>query len=212
MFEINHGAILGAVAHAFAKRLSSVSISASDSIPGLSYVKKYNFKPHGSHPLLDPNYSSSDLRIRHADVTLSRLDKTRLIADWEVALQNIRVCGPNWPGKNCGRCEKCIRTMLALIATGSLKKTEAFPGNDVTDKLVSTINIKKPVFGYSVEDDYLELLVPLAERGRHDLVHAIEQLLKRSHSRNKSLKTRMKRFDSKYLNGHLVRLKRFLAS
>jgi hypothetical protein len=212
LFDINHGAILGAVAHVFAKRLTDVSISASDSIPGLSLVNHYNFKPHGSHPLLDPNYSSSDLRVRHADVTLSRLDKTRLIADWEVALQNIRVCGPNWPGNNCGRCEKCIRTMLALLAAGVLNRTRAFPGNDVTEKLVSAIKIKKPVYGYTVDDDYLELLAPLAERGRHDLVHAIEQLLKRSHSRKKSLKTRMKQLDSKYLNSNLVKLKRTLIS
>lgn len=212
MFTINHGAILGAVAHAFSDRLSTVCFSSSDSIPGLRYVKSLTFKPHGSHPLLDPLFRSSELRIRHDGITMSRLDKTRLLADWGSALDNIRVCGPNWPGDNCGKCEKCVRTMLALLAAGVLDRSGAFPFDDVSAELVDSVNIKRPVFGYAVEDDYLELLPALGRMGRMDLTRAIEDLLKRSRRRRRKLVSVLREIDREHLNGILSRTKRSLTA
>lgn len=207
VFTINHGAILGAVAHAFSQRLTNVSISASDSIPGLSFVNCHSFKPHGSHPLLDPCFGSSDLRIRHDGVTLTRLDKTKLIAGWDMALNNIRVCGPNWPGINCGRCEKCVRTMLELLAAGVLDRSAAFPFDDISAAQVAKINIKKPKFGYTVDDDYLELIPPLREKGRLDLVNAIEGIIKRPYQRKKFVSV-LREIDGKYLSGILSKTKK----
>lgn len=213
-FSRFHGSILASAAHAFARRLTVVSISASDHISALLLLNRQHIKPHGSHPLLDPNYSSSDLRIRHDGITLSRLDKTKLVADWDVALQNIKVCQPNWPGKNCGRCEKCVRTMLALLAVGALDKTNAFTLDDISEDQVSKIRTKKPTTrnDYTVEDDYLELIAPLAERGRHDLVRAIEHLIARSRYRETHLQAMIKRFDRRYLNSSLARFKRLILS
>jgi hypothetical protein len=51
---------------------------------------------------------------------MSRFEKTRLVAAWDAGLQNIKVCTRNWPGANCGECEKCLRTMLALTALNAL--------------------------------------------------------------------------------------------
>ena len=208
MFSINHGAILGAVAHAFSGRLTTVCISASDSIPGLQFVHSSFVKPHGSHPLLDPCYGSSDLRIRHDGITMTRLDKTKLIADWEPALKNIRVCGPNWPGNNCGKCEKCIRTMLELLAAGVLKKSDAFPADDITEALVAGVHIKKQTFGYSIDDDYLELIEPLRQCGRADLAHAVELAVRRAHHQNKGIIKKFKEFDRKYLSSALAKTKK----
>jgi hypothetical protein len=215
-FFINqfHGAILGAVAHTFAHRLTTVYISSSDEIPTLSLIKRQHFKPFGSHPLIDPNYSSSNLQIRHEGITISRLDKTKLVADWDVALQNIKVCQPNWPSENCGRCEKCIRTMLALLALGALNKTNAFSQNDVFEDLVSKINIKQPMMknSYSVEDNYLELIPPLMKIGRQDLVRAIEELIERYRRPKVGLKTKIRKFDQKHLKGSLTKLKQSMFS
>lgn len=74
---------------------------------------------------------------------LSRLDKTKLVADWGIALNNIKVCQPNWPGENCGSCEKCIRTMLGLLSLGVLEKTRSFPENDVSETMISNIKMKR---------------------------------------------------------------------
>ncbi len=210
-----HGAILAAVAHAFAKRLTVVSISASQSIPTtLPMLNRQHFQPSGSDPLTDPNYSSNDLRIRHVGLELSRLDKTRLVADWDAGLQNIKVCQPNWPGDNCGRCEKCVRTMLGLLSLRVLDKTRAFPEDDISHELVTNLRFKKQTHkdDYSIEYDYMELIAPLAEIGRYDLVQGIEHLIARSRYREPGLKEKLKAFDQRYFKGSLSRLKRLFYS
>lgn len=208
MFSINHGAILGAVAHAFSNCLIRVYISASDSIPTLSLVDHYNFKPHGSHPLLDPLFSSHNMTIKHDGIAQSRLDKVEMLSHWDSALQQIRVCGPNWPGENCCNCEKCVRTMLELLAAGVLHKTRAFSIKDVSAEMILRLNIKKPEFGYTVDDDYLELIRPLERMGRQDLIDAILSMIDRSHYPAKSLKQKFRRFDAKYLDNSLSRIKK----
>jgi hypothetical protein len=193
------GAALSAVAHALSQRFTVVSIAATFDVPNLG--------PWGSHPLLDPNYSSSDLRIRHEGVVLSRLAKTKVVADWEVAFQNVRVCNKIESYRrgmlNCGRCEKCIRTMLALIALGVLNRTRAFPLDDVSESVARSVWINDVY----EESCYRELLVPLAEKGRGDLVNGVNRAIDRHH-RKVDWKTRIARVDRTYLKGNLSRLKR----
>jgi hypothetical protein len=188
------GSALAAVAHAFARRLTITSIPASDDIA--------NLHPEGTHPLIDPNYSSSDLQIRHDGVALSRFTKTKLVAEWDVALQNLRVCNRSRyyqpDSLNCGQCEKCVRTMLELLALGLLDKTYAFPRQDVSSELVRSLVKMKPTHVHF----YKELLPFLAEKGRHDLVRAIEHKIAESHDLH--WKTLLKRFDRKYLSGSLA--------
>ncbi|NQT67971.1 MAG: hypothetical protein HQ552_00145 [Desulfobacteraceae bacterium] len=160
------GAVLAAVGHAFASRLNLAYIASSYDIPNLA--------PCGSHPLLDSEYSSYDLRIIHRDLSLSRLEKLKIVAGWDVALQNFRVCLANVPDRlNCGKCEKCIRTMTELVAIGALDKTKAFVENDVTPAQLSqfdiTIRHRDPF--------YRAMMAPLQKRGRHDLVKTIEKML-----------------------------------
>jgi hypothetical protein len=207
MFDMNHGAILGSVAQAFSRRLSCVYVSSSDSIPGLSLVNRYNFKPHGSHPVLDPLYGSYHLKIKHDGIISSRLDKIRLISGWDSALRQIRVCGPNWPGKNCCKCEKCVRTMLGLLAAGVLQKSSAFPTGDVTEDMIAEIHIKRPKFGYSTDDDYRELILPLKAIGRNDLALAVEKMIDRSFYPGRTLRQKIRRLDQKFLGGTLGDLK-----
>jgi len=212
MFDINHGAILGAVAHAFSQRLNTMCISSGDSIPGLLHVNRMTFAPDGSHSLLDPYYGSRDMRIRHYGIALSRLDKTKLIAGWDAALKNIRVCGPNYPGMNCGRCEKCLRTMLGLLAAGVLDSSGTFPVRDVTADMVAKIHINQSRFGYSFEQDYLELIDPLRQMGRPDLARAIEQAVTRSQRKKGGVVAKIKEMDRKYLSGTLAKTKKLVTS
>jgi hypothetical protein len=197
------GAILSAIAHAFRQRLTTVSIAATFDIANLG--------PWGSHPLLDPNYSTSDIRIRHDGVAFSRLAKTRLVAGWDVGLQHLRVCNkiqyysPNT--LNCGVCEKCIRTMLALLVLGVLDKTNAFPFGDVSEEMVTGVRIKDS-YG---ESCYQELIDPLSDKGRDDLVRGIKRAIARYRGEVK-LKARIAHFDRAYLNGTLTRCKRLILS
>jgi hypothetical protein len=193
------GAVFAAIAHAFAQRFSVVSLASSFDIPLLH--------PHGSHPILDPAYSSSDLRIKHDGVCLSRLMKVKLIAEWDVALQNLRVCnnissiGPN--NLNCGQCEKCVRTMLALLIVDALHRTQRFSKHDVTPDLVeSAIYMDKTTSPF-----YRELILPLMAMGRHDLVAAIRRKLsqyRRLENRHR-VKAHIRKLDTEYLRGALVK-------
>lgn len=160
------GAVLASVAHAFDSRLNLVYVAASYDIPNLA--------PCGSHPLLDPAYSSYELRIRHRDVQLSRLDKLRIVAEWEAAFQNFRVCLANVQGRlNCGKCEKCVRTMTELVALGKLDKTRAFEEDDVSSELLSSFSIR-----IRHREPFYEAMLPLLEaRGRKDLVRTIRMML-----------------------------------
>ena len=160
------GAVLAAVAHAFSSRLNLVYIASSYDIPNLT--------PCGSHPLLDPAYSSYDLRIIHRDLALSRLEKLRIVADWDVAFQNFRVCLANVPDRlNCGKCEKCIRTMIELLAIAALDKTKAFVENDVTPELLAQFDITIR----HRDSFYREMLSPLKKQGWDDLVNTIKKML-----------------------------------
>ncbi len=177
---------LSAVAHSFAPRLSDVWISSDGYAAGTT--------PWGSHPSIDYNYSSHNVQVHHGPLR-GRFEKVKLIADWDAALNNMRVCTGNPDGLlNCGDCEKCIRTMTMLVAAGKLKQCKAFPINDVTPRLLREITITDKK-NYKA-DYYYEVLKPLAERGRGDLVKVLEKEL--------GWVGDIKRFDRTYLNEGLA--------
>lgn len=165
------GAALAAVAHALSPRFASVTIGG--------HCDPNHLGPWGSHPLLDPYFSSSDLLIRHEGVTLTRLDKTRLVAGWDVAVENLRVCNHykrySRGVLNCSQCEKCVRTMLEFYALDALDRTGAFPCTEITAQMIfKYVNIDNDF----VEGFYLEILDLLTRKGRTDLVQAIEYKIK----------------------------------
>ncbi len=197
-------AAFSGVAHALSKRISRVIVNSTYDIP--------NLMPASSHPLIDPNYSSSDLRIQHFGETLSRLEKTKLVADWDLALQHMRPCNrakinyqPNLI--NCGKCEKCLYTMLGLLAVGALEKAQAFPEHEITADMV------RLAVGHSRYTEfpfYGELKAALSKKGRHDLVHAIKQTQAsyRAFQWKNTWRERIKEFDRRNLNGKLKKLKK----
>jgi len=191
-----HAAILASVAHAFARRLTLAVIASSTHHGHVSW---------GSHPLLDSHFGSSDLRIRHDSTFPTRFERHKLVADWDIALQNIKLCPPNFPGRNCGHCEKCLRTRLALLALGVLDRTDAFPKEEITPeqlKSVANVTMTSRAFQYG------NLIGPLREIGRDDLAQVLESKLERYYDIEPGWKGRVKRFDRKYLGKSLTRFRR----
>lgn len=222
------GAALAAVAHAFSRRISRGLIASSDSVQG-------GLVPMGSHPLLDPNYSSAAVDIEHDGIRLSRLDKIRLISQWQRGLQHVRSCFDCFrpPGVlNCGRCEKCIRTMTGLLACGALKDCGTYPLDDVSPDLLQTLETAPMQYdpekrrqwlkqvmttlNYANQGSWRSMIPPLEELGRHDLVEVIKAKLAayeahvRAHERCGM--GRLKRFDDRWLRGTLATLARLLRS
>ena len=128
-----------------------------------------NSPPHGTHPCLDHHYATEAVAVRHAQVGLSRFEKTRLVAEWEEALSVLRTCFyhriPD-PGRiNCGECEKCLRTMLALVALGKLDRAPTFAHDDVTAAMLEPLVIDNAINVLY----YTQCADALSARQRHDL-------------------------------------------
>ena len=100
----------------------------------------YKKIPLGSNPLSDPMLSSADFKVICDGAAFTRVEKVSHIANWEAANQNLRVC---WEGpdlsKNCGVCEKCIRTILNYRVTGN--KLPGCFDKDISDKQILSIPI-----------------------------------------------------------------------
>ena len=88
--------------------------------------------PWGSNPLSDRMLSSKAFEIVHDSAEYTKLEKVRKLAQWPEAIKELRVC---WQGeqldRNCGCCEKCIRTILIFRANG-MGLPQCFE-RDVTD-------------------------------------------------------------------------------
>jgi transposase InsO family protein len=110
-----HGAALAAVGQVLSGVFDSIGIPAS-----LPYARLH---PFGSHALLDPLWSGSALELLQDGAELNRSQKIdRWIARSPLALRHLRVCWENRNGRfNCGVCEKCVRTKLALYAADALE-------------------------------------------------------------------------------------------
>ena len=192
-----HGSFLAAIAHAFAPRFSYASIASTYDFA--------NLEPWGSHPLLDPLYSTTNLRVRHENAALSRLEKTKLVGEWDVALKHLRVCNEkesySQGNYNCGKCEKCVRTMTAFLSLGLLDRITTFKEKNVSkEKLVNTCYLSD---SYE-ENCYRELIEPLTNLGRHDLVDGIYQIIRRYHEQD--LKGLVKRLDRIFFDGNLLNM------
>ncbi len=202
------GAYLAAIAHAFPTRFSSAIISASYKVTYLP--------PWGTHPLLDPNYSSCATTIRHEWIQLTRQEKVAVLAEWDRGLQCLHVCNHNkefYPkgALNCGSCDKCLRTMMELLLYGALNRCPTFPGQEVTPEMIHNMKL--------LHDPTLltELIEPLKGIHRDELAEAIEQKLVQYQNAQKlsssnSLGERIKEWDHRYTRGLLAKSYGFIKS
>lgn len=195
--------ILAAAAHALSGRISSVSIGSAGTNLGFTFKQA-----RGQHPLLDTLYGCSSMRVFHEDGTMTRLQKLRVIAQWDVGLKNLLICS-DWGRKevNCGRCEKCVRSMLEFIALGKLDASP-FSGCSISAESVRSTMLNSAC----AESFWVDLISPLAAAGRNDLAQAARAVVREYHRRKRitAAKERAKEFDRRYLGGVGVRLNRFV--
>lgn len=105
------GAAVGACLTLIGGRFAVGWVPSSDSYRTL-------ILPYGSNPVSDGLLGSERFAIRY-DQLRGRPEKVGLLADWPESLQELRVC---WEGRerdrNCGKCEKCVRTILSFRVAG----------------------------------------------------------------------------------------------
>jgi lipid II:glycine glycyltransferase (peptidoglycan interpeptide bridge formation enzyme) len=115
-----HGAALATVGLLFQHLFREILIPS-----GASYAELY---PWGSHPLLDPLWSTDLTRFEHYGCEATRVDKAVYISNSEPAMRWLRVCWVNPSSAyNCGSCEKCRLTMMDLHAAGALGRCKTLP-------------------------------------------------------------------------------------
>jgi hypothetical protein len=103
---------LAACLHNYSHEFSCGLVGSSESYDSLVL-------PWGSNPATDHLLSGAALRIVHDGAGYSRTRKVEEIAKNPTATSVVKVC---WEGretfKNCGLCEKCMRTLLNFLAVG----------------------------------------------------------------------------------------------
>ena len=188
-----YGSVLASIAHAFHQRIGHVKVASGSSVEDLS--------PHGSHPLLEPNFSSYDLSVYYDALRVRRFEKVGLISQWPEALSTLRACfNPFRPADafNCNKCEKCFRTMTELLIHGKLSQVPTYKYNDVTTEMIEKINSyplwmlrifnkdlrrmdNQQALDYTLKElapasmnYWKEMVEPLQQMGRSDLANIIK--------------------------------------
>lgn len=116
----HHGSSLAAIGLLLAPIASRVLIPATHTYAEL--------RPLGSHPMLDPLWSTEHTEIVHVGADVDRLTKIRTVADHPAARTHLRVCWENLDDAyNCGRCEKCVRTGVAVRLAGAEGRFTSLP-------------------------------------------------------------------------------------
>ena len=159
---------LASVALSLAGGLRKAYIPSGDTYATLS--------PWGSHPQVDPLWASESLEFRHDGCEAYRSQKLEwYVAKSPLAIENLHVCGYESSGlRNCGRCEKCLRTLIGLAGLG----VNAPPGlfaEGLDFRRVRGLDGGDRVVGYYLRDN----LRLLARHGRDPgLEGAIRQALR----------------------------------
>ncbi len=151
--------------------------------------------PWGSSPITDHLLSSSAFNIIHDGAGYNRTEKIKEISSWSTGVNHLRVC---WQGdlkdKNCGQCEKCVRTKFNFLAAGE-PVPACFPDSNITEdlskiSLVSEVALAewRQLYKYA-QTNNIEL--PCAER--------LSKITKCIQPRKVSIRKRIKNKIKKYL-------------
>jgi len=163
-----HGPALAAASLMLEPRFSSVLLSSS--------FGPHAQRPWGTHPRVDPLLSTSGTQFVHYGAEQDRFGKIAFLAQHDIALRHLHVCWENGSETNCGRCEKCFRTMLSLEMLGVLEKAITFPkGAFCLERMDEICAEPEIVIGV-----YPTLRQHALELGRKDIAAALDRCVERN--------------------------------
>ncbi len=123
---------------------------------------------------VDHLWSSEGLTIEDWGGRFGRVERLRRIADHPLVQATLRVCWVNPDGAyNCGRCPKCLATMIGLEAIGARGKIRTFPAELDLEPLQKSQRIMTPLRLALWED----VLAAVEEAGRADLKKAVAPMV-----------------------------------
>jgi polysaccharide pyruvyl transferase WcaK-like protein len=160
------GAGLGFLATSLARGFGQVVVPAS--------AAQTAVVPTGTSPMLDPLFSTDELSIHH-DVPGMRPAKIAwLVRERPDLLPSLKVCFYEDRPDNCGRCSKCLLTMLALEATGSLSLATGFP-SEIDPEAINGIRVRRP----QASEEFREVERVLRGQGAVELADLVVGALER---------------------------------
>jgi hypothetical protein len=143
-WELYHGSVMVSVAHVLGPQLRKVYIASS-----ATYA---NLVPNGTHPVLDPLWSTESTELVHDGCEATKMEKVARVAACDVAIRSLRVCYENPNGEyNCGRCRKCLNTMASLRLVGALERCPTF-ARPLDLKAVARIRFTDAITRARIED------------------------------------------------------------
>lgn len=143
--SIGHGAAIAGMAHLLPSSIGRIRIPSSSTSP--------SFMACASHPDLDHLWSTESLEFVHDGFETSRPEKMALISQFQFALDRLHVCWENPGGAyNCGRCEKCVRNMISLIACGALERCHTLPNEIDVDFVPTMLHGDRALRDFSIEN------------------------------------------------------------
>ncbi len=169
--KFHFGALLSSAAHVFTGAIARFGISSDNTWEYLGH--------RGSHPLLMSTFTSSALDCDYEGASISRMDKIRRLVQSDAMMRILRVCytvGQIPEGQlNCGRCRKCVITLMEILAAGGLDRALSFDVPQLTPELVD----QAVVNAITLFEYYDDLIEPLEAAGHRDLADAIRKKIRR---------------------------------
>lgn len=162
--------------------------------------------PWGSNLALDGHWSTESTTFIHDGTEATRLAKvTSQIARSPLALEHLRVCFANEKeAYNCGRCDKCLRTMINLYLADALEKSGTFP-HQIDLELVATVPTIPGEHGGIFHTENLRALQErnLAPELQHAISTSMSNAVAMQPSRKETIEDRIKYLDHVYSHGHI---------
>ncbi len=168
----NHTLALAAIGHLLTGTLGRCVISADHSYRQL--------KKTCVNPMMVRHFGSDRLQVEPYGWKIPRVDRVAAIASEPAVMANLRVCWKNEGGAfNCGRCEKCLRTMADLSLAGALERCVTFD-TPLDLGLLSAVDVN----GLDLFEYVQMTRVRALEAGRTDIADALAGPINRAHAHN----------------------------
>ena len=160
-------------------RLATIAHSLSGDFNIIFIASDFSYDqliPLYLHPDITPKWSSDQVKLLHDGCDANRLEKIKLIAKNETALKFLRVCWGTKDGVyNCGKCEKCTRTLLGLRAAGVKDHAISF-ASPLNINKVRNLNLTKKIARFYASEN----LKAFKEKGDDpEIVDALQYAFKK---------------------------------
>jgi len=165
---LTHGCVTIASGLALEARYARLLVSSSRPYRRL--------REYGSHPLTDALLSTGRTQVVHYGCGYTRVEKTARVGRSAASLARLHVCWKGASETNCGRCQKCYKTMAALDLLGVLDHCRTLDVRRYSVERLGRVYFAEEYRRYAFEE-----IRALAKRlGRHDVVRAINRAFRRT--------------------------------